>query len=438
MTLHIGKLEIDEQSASDMLDELLTSYLDGELPPDDQKILELRLVKELGLRQRLAELRQAYDLLDDLPETPHDQRFTQSTIEHVVQIVKQERPDSAEKLRRKRMLLGWMWRFPTLLVASVLIGTLLGLIARGFAIKNELNNLTLIANLSGLRSANDIEVIKQLSKDTVALDLLKQRFSKRFVPNVPADHFARPDWVKHLTPTQKSEIYRNREDLGRLKESEVDQARAFNSLLLQDSQSEELQDTVRLVGLVTDSLMPNDRLALVGMPPEERVVYLREQIYFSAADYYFTSSITSQDSQAIKDWFEDARYVMMSHIGGMRGGFGPPGGRERTPEERDESLINLYSALLFSPFANRDDDRLTAMLEPLYSELSEVGYQLFQGLTPTEQIIMLFNHLAPNRMGSDGHFIENYTKLPPQFRESLDLTAPSDSRMMMFEPRPGR
>ena len=45
-------------------DELLTSYLDRELSSDDRLQLEQRLVDDSSLRQRLAEMRRAWDLLD--------------------------------------------------------------------------------------------------------------------------------------------------------------------------------------------------------------------------------------------------------------------------------------------------------------------------------------------------------------------------------------
>ncbi len=62
------------------IDEQLTAYLDGELSPKESLSIEQALVEDESLRLRLAELRKAYDLLDELPETPHDQRFTQSTL----------------------------------------------------------------------------------------------------------------------------------------------------------------------------------------------------------------------------------------------------------------------------------------------------------------------------------------------------------------------
>ena len=66
------------------VDEQLTAYLDGELSAEEASRIENRLVDDEGLRVRLAELRKAYDLLDELPETPHNQRFTRSTLELVI------------------------------------------------------------------------------------------------------------------------------------------------------------------------------------------------------------------------------------------------------------------------------------------------------------------------------------------------------------------
>ena len=433
MTIHLGQRYSDDFSDATPLDDLLTAYLDGELGTEERANLENRLAKEVVLRTRLVELRQAYDLLDDLPETPHDQRFTQSTIEHVIQSVSGDVGGKGGPHHRPKRTTGPRWRiqFPILLVVSILLGTALGLVARGIVIKREIDNLSLIANLDGLQSTEDIEVVEELSEDQVAFKLLKQRFSRRFVPNVPSMQ-ERPAWVESLTPSQKSEIYLHREQLGRLTESERKKVRALNTKILESEASSSLQETVRLVGLVTDSLMPNDKLALVGMPPEDRVVYLREKIFLAAADYYFTTEISDSDQEAIKQWFDDSKFVMMSQLGGFRG-FGPPGSKESTPESRMESLINLYAASLMSPFESRDEERVALLLESLHPELSELAQDLLQALTPTEQLVLVFNYLAPNRLGSDRHFIERYLNLPPQFQERLDLSAPSEIRLLIMQ-----
>ncbi len=51
------------------IDELLTAYLDGELSASEASILEGRLVNEIALRTRMAELRKTYDL--SMKSRPH-------------------------------------------------------------------------------------------------------------------------------------------------------------------------------------------------------------------------------------------------------------------------------------------------------------------------------------------------------------------------------
>ena len=82
---------------TDAIDEELTAYLDGELPPSESNSLERRLVEDEFLRTRLAELRKAYDLLDELPDTPHNKSFTQTTIEMVIADVKRSGDQTAIK-----------------------------------------------------------------------------------------------------------------------------------------------------------------------------------------------------------------------------------------------------------------------------------------------------------------------------------------------------
>lgn len=449
MPLHLGQRAADDDFNANDSDELLTSYLDGELGNEDRRVLELRLAKDSGLRLRLAELRLAYDWLDDLPETPHDQRFTQSTIEHVVKSVRDDpsRQSQTQALSLEAAITPansmwwrkWPFRFPALLLCCVLLGTAAGFVARDIAINNEVKNFSLVANLNGLQFVSDAEVARALSVEQVALGMLKERFSRRFFANVPDDLREFPRWVEALSPLQKTEIFRNREAYARLGNDKLSELREVNTQLLADEQSDTLQETVRLVGLVVDRMSPNDRLPLVGMSPEERITYLREKIYFFAADHYFANDISEADSLAIEQWFDVARYEIETQLGFFRGmrSRGPNG--ELTPERR-ESLINFYSASLFSPSSLRDEEQVASLLDELRKELSDIGAKLLSELTPTDQLLIVFTVLAPNRVGSDGHFMERYLRASPQFKELLDLSSPADIRSMILqEPlRPNR
>lgn len=139
---------------NDAIDEELTAYLDGELTSTESTALELRLVSDESLRTRLAELRKAYDLLDELPETPHSKGFTQTTIEMVIADLKRSGAGDAVDPDPKgsalvKSAVDWRRRwfsFPYVLVpltTALLIGSLLGLAVSAFRTQRELAVLDL-------------------------------------------------------------------------------------------------------------------------------------------------------------------------------------------------------------------------------------------------------------------------------------------------------
>lgn len=68
-------------------DEDLVAYLDGELPPDDERTVEAHLAADADARARADELKRTYDLLDYLPRPAPSESFTTRTITAVMPLV---------------------------------------------------------------------------------------------------------------------------------------------------------------------------------------------------------------------------------------------------------------------------------------------------------------------------------------------------------------
>jgi hypothetical protein len=66
------------------VDQLLISYLDGELDERSSAELESRLATDVPLRNRLHEFQQTWDMLDEVQRTEPGDAFVKSTIEMVV------------------------------------------------------------------------------------------------------------------------------------------------------------------------------------------------------------------------------------------------------------------------------------------------------------------------------------------------------------------
>ncbi len=65
-------------------DEDLVAYLDGELPPDDERTVEAQLAADADARARADELKRTYDLLDFLPKPEPSASFTTRTMTAVM------------------------------------------------------------------------------------------------------------------------------------------------------------------------------------------------------------------------------------------------------------------------------------------------------------------------------------------------------------------
>lgn len=65
-------------------DEELVAYLDGELSRENVSRVEDALSENAEYRLRLKQLQQAWDMMDDLPQSAMDESFTKSTVELVV------------------------------------------------------------------------------------------------------------------------------------------------------------------------------------------------------------------------------------------------------------------------------------------------------------------------------------------------------------------
>ncbi len=438
-----------DSSFSEETDLKLTAYLDGELSPVETQLLERELVDDEGLRIRLAELRQTYDLLDDLPETPHDQRFTQSTIEHVVQSVRAEGigarssdgfplPTGASTNASSRRLRWPLPRFLSLILLCAVAGASLGLFARSRTMRHEIRELSLITNAKGLLNDDSIEIAKTLSQEEVALRYLKLRYQEKFIPNVPKSRDELLGWLESLNSVQKAEFSRSREMVSKLDKTRYQQIRTREDELEVLPDQEQVQETVRLIGLTMESLLNAERMELDEKSTESRIEDLKKKIYLRAADYYFSnlSNLSGQadgqaeglpekeenvaareDRHAIEWWYEVYLVTEMRSSG-----------RSQRDTSSKEKLIDaLVGTRIFV-----EEERLNALLEPLHGTLSDDAQHLLKELPPADQMRILFDYLAPNRPGSSGHFIELYTQLPVDRREVFDLGDPETSRFRIF------
>lgn len=147
--------------------ELLVAYLDGELDAAAAERVERRLADDDDFRRQLRSMQEAWDLLDHLPQTTLDEKFTRTTVEMVaVQLandIQQEAPAWRKKIRP---LVPW---------AAVLLCVLVGYgLTRGWQAQLEqqlVQDLPVIHRLDQYRHLNgndsldeNVEFLKALAE----------------------------------------------------------------------------------------------------------------------------------------------------------------------------------------------------------------------------------------------------------------------------------
>lgn len=405
------------EKESDRIDEQLTAYLDGELTPAESANLERNLVDDQSLRKRLAELRQAYDLLDKIPETPHKQSFTQSTISMVVQEVKQAQVEpvaTTTVVSAKRHWFAWP-NILAVIALSIFAGLGLGGLGAMLQTRNELANLSVVANLPGLQDVGEWRVAQELSKDGELIDYLSERYSDRSIPSLPESLWSRRSWVQALNPVQIAKLENGREQLIKLPRETVARLAAMQYQVDEQPNAESINRTIRVVGHVLDAMPNSRRQDLEGSTPEQRIRMLREHLHFRAAMFY-AADLTPEDTQAIEDWSRnDLLPVLMASMPFLR----------REVDLRT-MLLSLYS---FRPiedgFRIENQDELLASLG---SKMSPFAKKLLGGIDRNDQLIVVSTWIVPEGINNVQRLIDTYDRMRPDARESIDLADPNQGK----------
>ena len=108
--------EIPSSNESDLADEQLSAYFDGELSPDEKVRFEDHLARDGKLRSQLETLRANWILLENLSRKKVSSRFTASTVEMVA--INAADKNSNQFTAFARRIPRWLW----ILIAALLSG----------------------------------------------------------------------------------------------------------------------------------------------------------------------------------------------------------------------------------------------------------------------------------------------------------------------------
>lgn len=418
------------QSELELVDEQLTAYLDGELTLQEATALEQRLVVDEKLRIRLADLRKAYDLLDEIPETPHNQRFTKSTMELVIKDLSNTELTASSGPIRSANRNDWLaWpRVLFLFCGLAAAGSLSAFSISSLNHRSELSRLGLFAAIRGLHDANDLETAIKLSQETEVLAELKVRFGEEVVPPPPSSISERMEWVESLTPNQTSRLKSGREMFGKMDRAERARWTSMESKLEARSDSKQVQEAIYIIGMVMDS-KTRAREELEVMNQEQRIAYLRNELSFRAAMHY-AQHMTPADAKALSDW--DINTLNPALIQD-----------NPSPSSRFNETRVLLALLLMRP-QEHSFERQDELVDELIPTLSKTAASIIAGISKKEdQLRVLFYWLFRDRIPREQLLLEAYENLEKNARngnenkEKLDLGDPDDFSKNLMNMRNG-
>lgn len=415
-------------SAPEQLDEQLTAYLDGELTAEESATLEKKLVDDEGLRRRLAELRHAYELLDELPDTPHNQAFTQSTIAMVVDEVKRSSAEPIPKISAPNAERNW-FAWPKVLVPVLLLtlaGSTLGGAGAILQARKELSNLALMANLPGMQDVAEWKVAEELAKDRELIEYLSDRYSDRTIPLVPSSLWSRRAWVQALNPAQIAKLGNSREQLLKLPRETVLRLEAIQTQVDAQGNADTVNQTIRVVGHVLDALPNSKRQDLEGTNAEQRIKTLREQLHFRAAMFY-AADLPPEDTQALEEWSRNELLpLLVANMPFLR--------READVRTMLMSLYSLRPIEEGFRFENQDE-----LLANLAATMSPFAKKLLDGIDRNDQLIVVSSWIVPDGINNNQRLIDTYDRMRRETREEIDLMDPGQSKRMLRDRarRPG-
>lgn len=432
------------------LDEELTAYLDGELSPNAAADLEARLVQDESLRQRLAELRKAYDLLDDLPLSTPRQSFTQTTIEMVVEDLRRSsavatnntasstsnssiQENSTPSKSRNTDWFTWprsLW----LATAASLAGLLLGSMFVFFQSRSELAQLDIAANMPGLQDASELSVITDLAKEKELVEYLRSHYYDRMIPLVPRSLWGRRTWVHSLNNVQLAKLDNARDLLQKFPSDTRNRWNAIQTQIDQAPDAEALNQTVRVIGMVLDSMPTAKRQDLeVLTTSEQKFRFLKEQLSLRAAMFY-AADLHAEDANALDEWSKNELLpVIITAMPFLR----------RETDVKTAMMALTSARPIEDGFRLPDQDDLVTSLT---NRLSALPKKLLEGIDRNDQLLVLSTWMVPEGMNSNTRLVDSYERLRREIRDEIDLADPNEVRRLLRErsrrgpasPRPNR
>ncbi|NQU22234.1 MAG: hypothetical protein HQ567_13200 [Candidatus Nealsonbacteria bacterium] len=292
----------DEPANDDAMDERLVAYLDGELDPQASREIEDLLACDPEIRGRLQRLDRTWELLDRLDRPPSADRFTQTTLEMVAVEAEEEldrlQAEAPRRRRRRWLLVG----------CGLLIAGLTGYAVAAMLLpdpnRDLIRDLPVLENFDQYRRIDSVEFLRELHTEGVfAEQATPLSPMPDVVPTADESPAAARRRIARMSAEEKAELAQRQQQLERLEQKDPDEPQRLRKLhdaIEQQSDANELRETMRRYSEWLKTLPTYRRMELVEMNAGERI----EEIKRLQAEHQ--QELTQhRDAEVVFRWMRD-------------------------------------------------------------------------------------------------------------------------------------
>ncbi|MEM8670172.1 MAG: hypothetical protein AAGG48_21785 [Planctomycetota bacterium] len=444
--------KLSDNTPVDPDDELLVAYLDGELSRQDQAELEDRLMADDGLRQRLQQLQNGWELLDALPDPEPSLKLVESTLEMVVADILKDQP-SQNRLHR--------FRFPGFVALACVLGVgcvlAVSAIVRHQNYRAQLTDLAIVENIDAYLYGSDLNLMRQLTANPDWLAMVTAATEMGDINlTVIADVSQtaveeRDELIRSLPPESIDQLNSRWERFKRMEESDRDEIRQTAAAVEAQPDAESLLRSMQSYAVWRESLPAKLRDGI------EQTEGSEQRNAIEAAIEHTQLSISRRSSLKLTDEAVDAIYIALQQIldqrlellepelrktldrfqkdptseffmlgrmlfprgpGGGGPGRGPSGPRGQRPNfpgmERTEPLTEDELQLVRWVLPDRAVDLL---------DLAANGDPFLESVTLRTWAEESLKRKFPRRRDEISK-LERYLEIPDEYRDQLDMLPP--------------
>ncbi len=371
--------------------EQMVAYLDGELPPVEMSLVERQLAEDAEFRAELQSIERAWSALDVLPITKVDDKFSQTTMEMVVGVARQEIVEKTRALpiRRRNNVLGKI-----LLVATA--ATLALLMVR---LVRENPNRVLLADLPTIQY---MDVYSQIRNEDFLRKLHNEMGDHVWMADLPAADLeaqmadfqavsttqSRRDWVEQLDDEDRAALRARYNRFLAMSPQEQSHLRELNTSVATATNRDELAHVLLQYQAWLNTLPASRQFELRNKPVDEAIQEIVTEQRREANNQWL--DLSPEEFRRLERVFSSIREQLIPRTPHQRPGPQGPGQFDGLPS-RDRGS-RLVFQLRQEVMDHRDE-----WLPQIVNSLSEQNRAKFEQFTPAQQNQQIARWVMQNR-----------------------------------------